>query len=185
MLAVASLPSEGSAQNSCLPRFLNCRPAFSCPRPCMPTRLSPASGGKARDLCGARRGAADADGAPGGATRGAARRRGAAPKGGSAMRLAWRPVLDVPSIGDLAAPWPPPATGKTPPPIVLFSRHETRAPRGRRSMAMSGRRCCRMPACLRTRGPSISVPRRQNHFRNRDSYGRGCVSRAAVVPNSP
>ena len=184
MLAVASLPSEGSAQNSCLPRFLNCRPAFSCPRPCMPTRLSPASGDKARDLCGARRGAADADGAPGGATRGAARRRGAAPKGGSAMRLAWRPVLDVPSIGDLAAPWPPPATEKNPPPIVLFSRHETRAPKRPPEHGHVGTPLL-LHACLRTRGPSISVPRRQNHFRNRDSYGRGCVSRAAVVPNSP
>ena len=40
-------------------------------------------------------------------------RRGAAPKGGSAMRLAW-PVLDGPSIGDLAAP--PPAQRKGGPP---------------------------------------------------------------------
>ena len=66
----------GSAQNSCPPRFLNCRPAFSRPRPCMPTRLSPASGGRARDPCDARRGVEDVDGASGGATRGNARRSG-------------------------------------------------------------------------------------------------------------
>ena len=70
-----SLPSEGSVQNSCPPRFLSCRLALMSAT-VHAGETAACIGGKARDPCGARRGAANADGAPGGATRGAAWRRG-------------------------------------------------------------------------------------------------------------
>ena len=73
------------------PRFLNWRPPFSCTRPCMPVRLSPASGGGTRRAASAAwRGAADAGGASGrGQPEGP---RGAASMLRADMAAKWRAV---------------------------------------------------------------------------------------------
>ena len=81
----------GYAQNSRPARFLNWRPPFSCTRPCMPVRLSPASGGGTRRAASAAwRGAAGAGGASGrGQPEGP---RGAASMLRADMAAKWRAV---------------------------------------------------------------------------------------------
>ena len=82
----ASLPSEGSAQNSCPPRFLSCRLDLMSATVHAGETVA-CIGGKARDPCGTRRGAANADGAPSGATRGP--RGAAAPPPRAVARSGW------------------------------------------------------------------------------------------------
>lgn len=60
-------PPKAAVLKICARRGFLIAARLSCPRPCMPTRQTPASGDRARDLCGARPGAADAGGASGGA----------------------------------------------------------------------------------------------------------------------